>query len=347
MILLNIIAALALLLTISNLLFIKSLKPKQFSRSYFDEIDILIPMRNEESNVLPLLDSLRSAPGLITVLDDSSTDKTRNLLNSSNIKLSVISGQSLPEGWLGKPFACHQLVTQTNRKYIVFLDADVRLKAGAIESAIAYMEDRNWDFISPYPKQLSRGLFGFLIQPLLQWSWFASIPFFITKFLPVRSMVVANGQFFIVKRNQYIMAGGHKAVRSEVIEDLELARALISSGAKGGVVDGSRISSCLMYENNKELIDGYSKSLWRAFGGFFGTLIATFLLLATAFSDLSLSWATLLIIASRLIVAQKVESSKWSAFLHPFAIFILFILIFRSNLLKAFGKLTWKDRVVV
>ena len=254
MILLNIFAALALLLTISNLLFIKSLKPKQFSRSYFDKIDILIPMRNEESNVLPLLDSLRSAPGLITVLDDSSTDKTSLLLRASNIELNVITGQSLPEGWLGKPFACHQLAIQTNRKYIVFLDADVRLKAGAIESAIAYMEDRNWDFISPYPKQLSRGLFGFLIQPLLQWSWFASIPFFLTKFLPVRSMVVANGQFFIVKRNQYIMAGGHKAVRSEVIEDLELARALVSSGAKGGVVDGSRISSCLMYENNKELI---------------------------------------------------------------------------------------------
>ena len=304
-------------------------------------------MRNEERNVISFLDSLRSAPGLITVLNDSSLDKTNLLLQSSNIKIDILAGQSLPEGWLGKPFACHQLASHTSRKYLVFLDADVRLKAGAIDSAITYMENRNWDFISPYPKQLSKGLFGFLIQPLLQWSWFATIPFFLTKFLPVKSMVVANGQFFIVKRDQYIKAGGHKVVRDQVIEDLELARALVSSGAKGGVVDGSRIATCLMYQNNKELIAGYSKSLWRAFGGFFGTLIALFLLMATALSALSFSWAALFIITTRLIVAQKVGSNKWSSLFHPFAIFILFILILRSNLLKAFGKLTWKDRVIV
>ena len=175
MIFLNFISGFALLLACLNLIFIKSLKQRQSARINGDEIDILIPLRNEESNVLPLLDSLRSAPGLITVLDDSSSDKTRSLLSNSKYEVNIIAGQGLPEGWLGKPFACHQLATHTNRKYLVFLDADVRLKAGAIDSAITYMEKRGWDFISPYPKQLSKGVFGFLIQPLLQWSWFASV----------------------------------------------------------------------------------------------------------------------------------------------------------------------------
>jgi len=51
-------------------------------------------------------------------------------ITSPNLK--VVSGQTLPEGWLGKNFACHQLAAQADGSYLVFVDADVRLAPRAI-----------------------------------------------------------------------------------------------------------------------------------------------------------------------------------------------------------------------
>ena len=344
MILIQLVSGLVFALTLLNLFSVKSLKSKQSKNFLTESIDILIPLRNEEANVIPLLESLKTAPGHIYVLDDSSTDKTLELLKNSRPQITILNGKELPPGWLGKNFACHQLAVASSGDYLVFLDADVRLESGAIESSIEYMERRNWSYISPYPRQIARGILGHLIQPLLQWSWFSSVPFLIAYRFPNKSMAVANGQFLIIKRDAYLKSGGHKEIKDEVIDDIELARLLISRGFIGGVVDGSRIATCTMYENSRQLVDGYSKSLWRAFGSIWGTLIATVLLLTTAYPFFKAwDWA-LLIFISRFMVAFKVRGKLIDSLFHPFSIFALIYLISRSNLLHWQGKLQWKDR---
>ena len=133
--LLNVLPLILLTLSVLNFFTIKSLKPNGASVNY--DFEILVPLRNEENNVIDLIHSLKSQGGRILVLDDNSTDQTRDLLREFGTEITVLEGKELPNGWLGKNFACHQLAVNSNSKYLVFIDADVRLKVGAIKTSIA------------------------------------------------------------------------------------------------------------------------------------------------------------------------------------------------------------------
>jgi glycosyltransferase involved in cell wall biosynthesis len=340
------LCAIALIITIANVINMRVVGLKG-ATSVSETIDILIPMRNEEENVEGCLKSVINSELLdssqVFALDDGSTDSTAQLI--SQFKVEKLTGTVLPVGWLGKVWACHNLAQSGSGTYLVFIDADVRLHPYAIASAITKMNKFGWDFISPYPRQIAGSFLEKLIQPLLQWSWLASVPLRMAERFPNRSMTIANGQFFIVKRSAYEKSGGHAAIPGEVLDDLELARLLISKGFKGGVADGSSVASCRMYKNNSQLIDGYTKSLWRAFGGQLGTVVAILLLFFTGISPyLGIGAPALFIFLSRVIAAIKTRSNPAYAFLHPISIVLLLYLITLSSIRKSRGTLTWRGR---
>jgi len=314
-------------------------------------------MRNEERNVSEVIAAVTTQEQIsnneIIVLDDNSTDSTKELLaRYTNIR--VLDGAELPQGWLGKNYACHQLVAHSSGELLVFLDADVRIAPQAIAAAIVSMESWGWDFISPYPRQDATTFVERLIQPLLQWSWLSSVPLRFAENTQFTSMVIANGQFFIVRKDAYLSSGGHKEIRSEVLDDLELARLLVKNGFKGGVANGSSIAQCRMYNSASELADGYTKSLWRAFGGVAGTIVVALYLTLTgiaplvlALSGFPIAWlGYFLIVGSRLIAGVKVKSTLSSALLHPLSIVVLLLLTIRSWIFKSRGTLTWRGRKV-
>ena len=348
------LASLALVMVVINSLTIRVIKdvPRQVPNA----VSILIPMRNEEENARDCLTSIVNQQGLenfeILVLDDNSIDNTANEVRKFS-QVRLISGSNPPDKWLGKLWACQQLFEASQHEYLVFLDADVRLSENAIASSISKMQE--WDFISPYPKQLTKGFVQRIFQPLLQWSWLASVPLAIAQRFAIKSMAVANGQFLIVKRAAYINAGGHAAVKSEVLDDLMLARQLLDKGFKGGVAEASQVANCHMYKDAKELFKGYQKSLWKAFGSFFGNIIAIFLLvvtglipLATALtgSDLGLL-AFIFIFLSRVISSLRTGSLPNTAILHPVSIFVLIGLIIYSWFGRITQTLTWRDRSLI
>jgi glycosyltransferase involved in cell wall biosynthesis len=342
------LCAFALIITVANVINMRVVGIKG-ATSVGETVDVLIPMRNEEENVEGCLKSVLNSELLdvskVFVLDDGSSDSTAELI--SQFKVEKLSGTQPPTGWLGKVWACHNLVQVSSGKYLVFVDADVRLHPYAIASSITKMNKFNWDFISPYPRQISGSFLEKLIQPLLQWSWLASVPLRIAEKFPNRSMTIANGQFFIVKRSAYNTSGGHAAIPNEVLDDLELARLLISKGFKGGVADGSAVASCRMYKSNSQLIDGYTKSLWKAFGGQFGTLLAIFLLYFTGISPyLGIGAPATFIFLSRVLAAIKTRSNPAYAFLHPISILILLYLIVLSSIRKSRGTLQWRGRAI-
>lgn len=340
--------AIALIITVVNVINMRVVGLKGVT-TVGESVDVLIPMRDEEDNVEGSLKSTLNSELLeassVYVLDDGSTDQTGKLI--SEFKVNKLTGTELPAGWLGKVWACHNLSKAGSGKYLVFLDADVRLHPYAIASAITRMNKFGWDFISPYPRQIAGSFLEKLIQPLLQWSWLASVPLRLAEKFPNRSMTIANGQFFIVKRSAYEEAGGHAAIPGEVLDDLELARLLISKGFKGGVADGSAVASCRMYKTNSQLIDGYTKSLWKAFGGQFGTIVAIILLFFTGISPyLGIGAPATFIFLSRFLAAIKTRSNPAYAFLHPISIVILLYLITLSSIRKSRGTLIWRGRTV-
>jgi glycosyltransferase involved in cell wall biosynthesis len=342
------LCAIALVITVVNVINMRVVGLKSVE-IITESVDVLIPMRNEEENVEGCIKSVLNSELLETskiyVLDDGSTDETGALI--SQFEVEKLNGSELPAGWLGKIWACHNLAQAGTGKYLVFVDADVRLHPYAIASAITKMNKFGWDFISPYPRQIAGSLLEKLIQPLLQWSWLASVPLRMAEKFPNRSMTIANGQFFVVRRSAYEASGGHGAIPNEVLDDLELARLLVSKGFKGGVADGSAVASCRMYKSNSQLIDGYTKSLWKAFGGQFGTLVAIFLLYFTGISPyIGIGAPASFIFLSRVLAAVKTRSNPAYAFLHPISILLLLYLITLSSIRKSRGSLIWRGRTV-
>lgn len=349
----------AILFLISFFNFLSARTLKKTNMRIHSSVSILIPMRNEARNVEAVLSSALTQSDIdqleVMALDDSSSDQTGELIAGvRDLRLKSVRGGGLPSGWLGKNFALHTLAKQSEAEYLVFLDADVRLESNAVASAIALMNERGWDYISPYPRQIATGVLARIVQPLLQWSWFATLPLRLVENSRLTSTVVANGQFFIVKNSSYKKSGGHEVIKGEVLDDLELARALRRSGSRGSVVDASALSSCEMYRSYSELISGYSKSQWRAYGGTLGALIVIALMFVSAIYPLFFLvdfelWALsayLGLVFSRVMVALRTRSSILSAPLHPIAIAIWIYLIFRSLLFKRMGRLVWRGRAI-
>ena len=345
------LSGLALALTLLNALTIKVVKNN--SATITKSVSILIPMRNEEQNVIECINSVSAQEGLknfeIIVLDDHSEDQTADLLSKfTNIR--KLNGTNLPDDWLGKLWACQQLADASTGDYLVYIDADVRLSRNGVASAILKMG--KWDFISPYPKQIAIGFVQRLFQPLLQWSWLASVPLFISQKLGIKSMAVANGQFLIIKRDAYFKSGGHQSVKSEVIDDIMLARQLLASGYSGGVAEASQVASCHMYKTAGELVNGYRKSLWKAFGSIFGTSVAILILFISGVAPFIgaifgskiglISFG--LIVLSRFISSIRTGTIPNTALLHPLAIVFLIGLIIYSWIGKLTNTLTWRDR---
>jgi hypothetical protein len=341
------------MLTILNSLTMRVVRPR-IKEEIKESISVLIPMRNEEANVDAVVTCIHNSLGLLDwdllILDDSSTDSTARKLES--LQLNTLSGKTLPDGWLGKNWACWQLAQASKGEYLVFVDADVRLHPTAIASSINKMNELKWDFISPYPRQIAQSFLEHLFQPLLQWSWMASVPLRLAEVLRVNSMTIANGQFFIVRRDAYFDIGGHEGIRAEVLDDLRLARTLVSGGYRGGVAEASSVAQCRMYENATDLINGYTKSLWTAFGGSLGTLLAVLLLVGTQISPIllglsgsALGWLAYAITAlSHGTAAARTKSSPANMFLHPLSALLLIVLIIESIRRKSAGKLIWRER---
>ena len=356
----TLLAALSFAISLINLLSMRVLRILPDSSAKIKaRYSILVPMRNEERNaeelVQQLLNDEDTCRDELVVLDDHSTDSTLERLMRFATEITVLRGKPKTSEWMGKPYACHQLSTHADSDFLVFIDADVRLKPGAVRSGISMMERNGWDYLSPYPRQVAPTLLLRLIQPLLQWSWFSSVPLRFAESGRFRSMIIANGQFLIIRRKAYEEVGGHQSVKAEVLEDLELVRNLNSAGFRGAVADGSSVALCTMYESNADMVKGYTKSLWRAFGTPSGEAIAVALILSTQILPATLlvtghSQALipyLIIGVTHCLSALKTRSSAINSILHPISAFILLGLLCESHRRHRAGKLEWRGRTVI
>ena len=324
-----------------------------------ESVTVLLPVRNEEKNITECLNALEDQIGVadlrIIIINDQSTDKTSELIEielGRNSNFSTINTQGPQDGWLGKVSALQAGFMQCNSKILITLDADVRLEPHAITMAVNQLNNLHLDFTSPYPQQISGSFIEKLIQPLLHWSWMSTIVLRLVEKFPRSSTAVANGQFFLVRRSALESIEGFTSVQNKVLDDIELARSLISAGFKGVVTEGSYIAKTRMYSNIHEIRQGYGKSLHQAFGGILGTLLATFFIFLTgvlpillALSGSIIAWLSYFcIVFTRLLSAIRSRSNPMYALLHPLSSLLLIYLIAYSWRNK--GEIQWKGRTV-
>jgi cellulose synthase/poly-beta-1,6-N-acetylglucosamine synthase-like glycosyltransferase len=350
------ICIISLLITILNVF---SIITPRSGGQINQKISVLVPLRNEEENAVAIIETLAAQENLsdveFLILNDNSTDKTFELITSAargDSRFKILQGSTLPDGWLGKPWALEQLSQSALGEMLVCIDADVRLSKTAIASAVDSMHEHALDFFSAYPSQVARTFGERMIQPLLQWSWISSVPLAIAKRSSNPSFAVANGQFFVVKKSALMKSGGYSSIKAEVLDDMQMARVLLRNKFKGTVGNGALIAQCHMYSSWSELRNGYAKSLWKGFGGVFGSIIAIALLVLTGIIPIvsaalgsPLGWfAFEAVLISRLISAKITRANLFDSLLHPISSVLLIYLIIYSWLMR--GRIQWKGRAV-
>jgi glycosyltransferase involved in cell wall biosynthesis len=231
-------------------------------------ITVVIPAYNESINIADCIAAVlqgsdRTTPEFqVWVVDDQSTDDTLTIVQSiPDPRLKVFAGQSRPTdtNWVGKNWACAQVTEQIQTDYILFIDADVRLATGAIDQALAFAVAQQTDLLSSWVT-VDCGCWGeWLCQPIIV-SMFAAA-FELPRINdPADPMIMAVGPFMLFRRSAYAKIGGHRAVATEVVEDVELARAIKQSGLKYWYGVGTTLGSLRMYRSLAGLWEGWTKN---------------------------------------------------------------------------------------
>jgi len=256
-----------LLIAISNFWGIPRLKGRT-PRS-FPKVSILIPMRNEAFNAEGVISSALSLdyPDYeVLVYEEGSDDGTPEILAGiTHPQLRVLKGSPPPLGWLGKNWACYNLAKEASGPLLLFVDADVRLEQDALRAAVAELLEGDYHLVSVLPRQEVGSLGELLLVSIIPWSLASFFPLVLSKMFRAAKIQATVGQFILVRKEAYLRAGGHEAIKGEVLDDFELGWLMRKRGYKLGLLYGGDLVRCRMYRGFKEAFDGLSKNLFLVF----------------------------------------------------------------------------------
>jgi chlorobactene glucosyltransferase len=178
------------------------------------KVSILVPARNEEANIEACIRSLlaQNYPDFeVLVLDDESEDRTFSLvaeLSGADSQLRVFRGKPLPEGWLGKSWACAQLAGFARGKLLLFTDADTVHEPDTAASAVAALQSERADLLAVWPRLMAESLGEKLLVPLIPWSVFSILSLAVAHRLRFPALSAAIGQYLLFRRAAYFDIGG-------------------------------------------------------------------------------------------------------------------------------------------
>lgn len=236
-------------------------------------VSILVPARNEERSIKRCIQSLaaQNYPHFeVLILDDHSTDGTAGLLaelEKAHPQVWVYQGAALPEGWLGKHWACHQLAQKADGTLLLFTDADTEHHPMMLRDAVSALRGEQADLLSAMPKQQVVSWGERLVIPVLGWSILTFLPLPIAYAIRWSAICAAVGQFMLFQCEAYEQIGGFGAVRGEVIDDFALAKRIKQAGLRWRLADATNRVECRMYHSFDEVIEGLSKNLFAVSGG--------------------------------------------------------------------------------
>ncbi|MCC5925219.1 MAG: glycosyltransferase [Bacteroidetes bacterium] len=247
------------------------------------KVSLLIPARNEESVIERCVKSCinQDYDNLeIIILNDQSEDRTGDLLyelQATTKKLHVLEGAGPREGWLGKPWACQRLADKATGEILMFIDADVWLEPDAVRSVVHSFKETQSDAITVWPQQHLGSQKERIVLPLVYFTLMTMLPAIYVrrdpKWMPsfIRpyfrtAFAAACGQCLAFTRSAYNSIGGHACVREEIVEDVELAKALKRNGRTISMHLGIHKIHCRMYTRDEDILEGFRKNFFAGFG---------------------------------------------------------------------------------
>jgi len=345
-----------LLVALANLVFETTLPGSADTSD--DLVSVLVPARNEEKNIGNILDDLinQACRNIeVIVFNDQSEDRTAEIVTEYTIsesRIRLVNSGGLPEGWLGKNFACHSLSEKATGKYYLFLDADVRIGNDLIGRAVSFSIRYDIDLISIFPKQIIKTFGERITIPNMNYILVSLLPLVLVRKTEYPSLSAANGQFMFFRADTYSKMKPHEAVKSDRVEDISIARIYKEAGRKIACLLGDDSITCRMYSGFRDAVTGFSKNVIAFFGNSF--MLALLFWLVTTFGFLAVLFEfSMPVIISYIIIYILTRifisaSSRQCIFLN-----LLFIVplqasmglfIYRAFINKNFKKFQWKGR---
>jgi len=323
-------------------------------------VSVLVPARDEAANLrahLPLL--LASAyPRLeVIVLDDGSVDDTFAVAAAfarADGRLRVVPGADLPPGWLGKCWACAQLAREARGEVLLFADADVAAGPRAVARTVAAMERHDASVLTALPRHRLETWSEAAVVPLVaQLPVAATLPLALVPRAASPSLSMANGQWLAFRRDAYARAGGHAAVRAEVLEDVHLGRAAKRAGLRLVATVAAEDLSVRMYAGWREVRAGFGKNLYALFGARplpFVTGLCVVLLAAVYPWIAALRGGAFALVLLAMLLAVSAAAAllfrqRWtSVALHPAGVLLAIWIATESY--RSRGRVSWRGRTV-
>ncbi|CAN0500256.1 unnamed protein product, partial [Phaeothamnion confervicola] len=170
----------------------------------------------------------------VIVIDDQSGDDTLAQARAAaggDERVTVIAGAPLPEGWVGKSWACWQGVAAAEGEWLLFTDADVVHSPDSLGRTLAMAMRLGRGGLTLFPTIDTAGLVERAVMPAA----LTAIATFVAPGPLARSarsrVAIAAGGYMLMPRALYDAVGGHAAIRRRMVDDVCLAAAIKRSGA--------------------------------------------------------------------------------------------------------------------
>jgi hopene-associated glycosyltransferase HpnB len=236
---------------------------------------VVVPARNERETLPRSLPALlaQDYPGewRVLVVDDRSADGTAEAAAAAGAgRASVLAGAELPPGWAGKVWAMSQGAAASREPYLLLTDADILHAPRSLRRLVAESEAGGLALNSRMARLRCGSAAERLLVPAFVWFFGLLYPMRRVN-RPGSPVAAAAGGCVLLRREALDRAGGFESIRGEIIDDVNLARRVKSSG--GAIRLSLSREDVLSLREYPELA-----SVWR-------------MVRRTAFTELKRSWA--------------------------------------------------------
>ena len=289
-------------------------------------ISVVVAAKDEEANIEACITSLlnQDYPNFeIIAVDDRSDDATpailRRLEEGANGRLRVVTVQALREGWFGKNNAMREGVAVTRGEWFLFTDADCRFTAkNALSVTMLEAQAHDSGFLSVVPILETPTAWERIVQPvcaLVLILWF--VPEKVNN--PEKKAAYANGAFMLMSRRCYDAIGGHERVRTELNEDIRMARYAKRGGLNLRVTENDDLYVTRMYDNPRVAFHGWSRIFFGSLQTMRRLLISAGMLILFTITP----WVSLVIAAIGSLTVDEQHATHWRWLLYAWLVVVV------------------------
>jgi glycosyltransferase involved in cell wall biosynthesis len=233
-------------------------------------VSIIVPARNEGADIEQSLTQLLHLDYdnyEVIAVDDRSTDCTGEIMDAMEATapasgiLRVVHIETLPSGWLGKPYAMWTAANLATGDWLLFTDADVLFKSDSVRRALAYAQVESADHVVLFPqiimKQPGERMMIAFFQALFV---FGHRPWKVAD--PKAKDHIGVGAFNLLRRKVYDEIGTYQALRFEVVDDMKLGKVVKEAGYAQRNVFGEDLISLYWAKGAMGVVNNLTKNFF-------------------------------------------------------------------------------------